>query len=261
MHKKRLNEERGKTMQGKRVLGDKVDIKYSDVETFFDNRTSNMDIKHKYNYVLYQDQCPELAIERDRCEKDKIAPFLGNVEGKRVLDVGCGIGRWGEYLLKNGAYYVGVDFSAGMIKLAEENLSDYKNKSLLVGKAQDLNIILGENEETAVFDIVLVNGVFMYLNDEDLNRALKELRNMCSENSIAFFKESLGISQRLTLDNIHSDGLSQDYSAIYRSIDEYRDCILAIFGDILEINSEGELFNEELKNRRETTDYYFIMKK
>src|ERR1700733_9885948 len=43
----------------------------------------------------------------------------------RVLDVGCGSGRIGEFVLEAGAsHYVGVDFSEPMIDLARARLNN-----------------------------------------------------------------------------------------------------------------------------------------
>src|ERR1700693_2731806 len=44
-------------------------------------------------------------------------------EGPRVLDVGCGSGRIGEFVLDAGASaYVGVDFAEPMVELARARL-------------------------------------------------------------------------------------------------------------------------------------------
>ncbi len=44
----------------------------------------------------------------------------GDVTGKRVLDVGCGSGRYCIELARRGAHVVGLDFSATMVQMAED---------------------------------------------------------------------------------------------------------------------------------------------
>lgn len=61
----------------KRVLNQKVDLNYDAVWKFFEDRGENDTFKHKYNYVLFQDDNPELAIKRDEIEKEKISELLG----------------------------------------------------------------------------------------------------------------------------------------------------------------------------------------
>jgi SAM-dependent methyltransferase len=45
---------------------------------------------------------------------------LGDVAGKRMLDAGCGEGRFARMLSERGAIVTGIDFSHRMIKLARE---------------------------------------------------------------------------------------------------------------------------------------------
>lgn len=63
----------------KRIIGDKVAIDYAGVQRFFDERSANDGLKSKYNYVLFQDDNPKLAIERDNAEKEKVGPVLRGV--------------------------------------------------------------------------------------------------------------------------------------------------------------------------------------
>ena len=244
-----------------RMIGEPVDLNYSSVRKFFEERGENDALENKYNYVLFQDQEPELAVRRDREEKAKIGTLLSLDVPVRVLDIGCGIGRWGEYLLERGAYYVGIDGSAKMIEHAEANLGDYPAKKLLTGVFQDLPIILEKAGETVPFDLILVNGVFMYLNDVDFQRALKVVKEVGGKGSTFYIKESMSIEQRLTLNNFFSDGLKQYYSAIYRSVKEYRDSFQKAFVPEYILVQEGALFDEELRNHKETIDYYFIWKR
>ena len=243
-----------------RVVGEHIDVDYGSISKFFDDRGSNQKLSHKYNYVLFQDENPQLAIQRDQQEKDKICKLLKPMKDQRVLDIGCGIGRWGERMCEDGLYYVGIDGSSALIARAEDNLKNYSNKRLFVGKVQDFLGILQEAGEDS-FDFIFVNGVFMYLNDADFEQALHDIRTIGESNVQIYIKDSMGIKERLTLDQIYSDGLKQNYSAIYRSVFEYQQMTERIFGEEFQLVSEGELFGDSLHNRRETTDYFMIWKK
>lgn len=67
----------------------------------------------------------------------------------------------------------------------------------------------------------------------------------------------------MTLKDFYSEELRDDYNAIYRTRDE----LLEIFEDTLfengfSVEQEGYLFEEpELNNRKETSQYYFILKR
>ena len=55
--------------------------------------------------------------------------------------------------------------------------------------------------------------------------------------------------------------MTQNYSAIYRSIEEYRESFERQFGADFELVIEEQLFEDGLTNRKETTDYYFVWKR
>ena len=78
----------------------------------------------------------------------------------RVLDVGCGSGRIGEFVLDAGAaHYVGIDFSEPMIELARERLQRFGERAELITDDFLTAAIEGR------FDVVLALGLFDYLPD------------------------------------------------------------------------------------------------
>lgn len=57
---------------------------------------------------------------RDEMNKPAFLAVVGDVKGKRVLDIGCGEGNFPRLYAKMGAEVVGVDFSPKMIELARQ---------------------------------------------------------------------------------------------------------------------------------------------
>ncbi len=85
----------------------------------------------------------------------------GDVCGKRILDVGCGSGRYMVPLAKRGAYVVGIDFAAHMLELAHKLAEDH-------GVLDRCQFVLGDflaYDLTGPFDISLALGLFDYVAD------------------------------------------------------------------------------------------------
>lgn len=61
----------------------------------------------------------ELGAITERLERQLIRELVGDVSGKRVLDVGCGDGEFAIELAKRGAIVTGIDSSAAMIAAAQ----------------------------------------------------------------------------------------------------------------------------------------------
>lgn len=80
--------------------------------------------------------------------------------GRRVLDVGCGMGRNAISALRLGAReVVALDVDSATVAVAAKNLEVFPNASARVGSAYDFG--------SSDFDIVMCIGVFHHLGDPD----------------------------------------------------------------------------------------------
>ena len=235
-----------------RILGKKEDISYSSVEDFFEER-GNSNLKHKYNYVLYLDDTPEIALQRDKQAKEKIERFLDIRKNMSVLDLGCGVGRWGELFCPKVAHYIGIDGSTKMIERAKENLSKFKNKELIVGNLREIeNEIVAIHDENWQYDIVFICGVLMYLNDSEVIAVLKQLPALVNNGGQVCLIESMSQNTRLTLKDIYSEELKQNYSAIYRTEEEFLQMMKDAFGDKLMLERNVLMdFSDGMQRKRE----------
>lgn len=249
-----------------RVTGKRVAIDAAATKTFFEGRTKKA-LPHRYNYVIYQDANPELAIERDRYEKTLIQKYLRLDENSRVLDIGCGVGRWADEAVKHfpdeeAGDYVGVDFSAKLLEVAREQFAGNKKCQFLCGSFQNLQTVLEENHCVKSYDRILINGVLMYINDNEVGACLDSVDAYLMHGGIIYIKEPVGVNERFTLNQFYSEELTSEYSAIYRSLSEYTDLFTEVFfkkGYTLVACSPT--WPEDLENRKETMNYYWILRK
>lgn len=121
-------------------------------------------------YDIYADEYDKSLAYLDSFEGDKIFAMMGDVEGKRVLDIGCGTGRMIENLRKFGAKAVGIDVSKEMLRVARKK---FLSTEFVLGDAENLPF---EDEE---FDMVIASFVVVHLGDlrlafEEVHRVLKD---------------------------------------------------------------------------------------
>lgn len=102
---------------------------------------------------------------RNQFQKRIVFP-LENLQGKLVLDVGCGVGRYAEVANRYGAIVVGVDLSHS-IDYSYQNIGHLKNIHLIQADIFDLPLKEG------IFDFVYSFGVLHHT--PDCERAFKQL--------------------------------------------------------------------------------------
>ncbi len=89
-------------------------------------------------------------------------------EGGRVIDIGCGIGRWCEIASKYAGSVVGIDFDSNLIEEAKRN-SQAGNVEYIVG---DVTRDLGGR----TFDLAMLTHVLEHIDDPDI--ILNQLRDI-----------------------------------------------------------------------------------
>lgn len=248
----------------RRIKNEKIRIDDAQVKAFFDSRVKKR-LPYMINYTNYQDQHPELAVQRDVYEKSIIMPLLSLTDNSRVLDIGCGVGRWAKHIFNEhvtNRQYTGVDYSAGLLRLAEQNCCEYKNCMFFEGAFQNIMEILPALDIRERYDVIFVNGVMMYINDEDIMLCVNNMKKLLAKHGRICLKETVGISERLTLNKVYSDELTSQYSAIYRSIEEYDALLKEYFlQDGYDIVQKDVMWRDDLTNRKETTAYYWIIER
>lgn len=120
---------------------------------FFSGLLAQSDDEH---YIVAQSQISH----RKRFEK---LLELGDFNHKRLLDVGCGIGGWVDFLNHRGINcdYTGIDINPRMIDLARKKHPTIKDKFLV------FDII--EERLDRSFDYVIANGPLNLVFDGSLN--------------------------------------------------------------------------------------------
>lgn len=245
-------------MDERRIYGKKIAIDKDKVRGFYNRQAASSE--SKMGSVFLGNQSPEVLEQKNSYCKDYILPMLDAKDHTRVLDLGCGIGRWAEFVLPNCGCYCGVDFSEEMIRAAEQTCNSQGGSfqlhcmSVVDAAAQDAAFY------GSTFDLVIISGVLMYLNDPDVERIFRCLPSLLAERCTIYSAEPIGLERRLTLNDFPSQTFHTEYSAIYRTHEEYD----AFFAPLLKSGfsvAKREPMPKFGENYADTARYYTILRR
>jgi toxoflavin synthase len=108
------------------------------------------------NRIAEQYQQSKAHSWRSHAETYSFMKLIGDVEGKRVLDVACGEGHFTRLLRNAGAAVVGIDISERMIALAREQ--EARQPLGIEYRVEDARTVVGQ----ADFDLVVGAWLLVY---------------------------------------------------------------------------------------------------
>ena len=234
-----------------RLYGQKENIDTETVKDFFDSRAET-----KVDNLLEVTSFHEEDNLKKRQQED-LNVILDNMDltGKKIFEIGCGVGRWAEVFHDKCDQYLGIDYSKNLIDIANEN---YNYNNCYFQEMSAVNIDVNALLVNPPFDIILITGVLLFFNDEDFPKMIKSVNDIVSDDKIIYIRETISlVNERLTLKDFYSEDLKTDYNAIYRTKEEFLE-LFKDFDNISEIKS-GNIF-DELRKFDETGYQYFVLK-
>lgn len=233
-----------------RVYTDKIEIDNNSTKEFWENRANN--INNLQTVLLGSDKTGIEQNTRNEHEKLIVESVIKQIQNPRILDIGCGIGRWAENLINQFDSYTGVDFSEGFINFASKKFANYSNIKFYN------NSILNLDKEilNSKFNFIICTGVLMYINDSNIFDILKAFRRVTPE--YVYIQESISLMDaRLTLNQFESKDLKTNYNAIYRTKQEYEEYFKTNGFDIIKTDL---LLDNKSGAREETNAQYWILR-
>lgn len=130
-------------------------------EDFHDKWAESEDL-HAINVRQMNEACtaPEMRY---------ITKTLGDIKGKELLDVGCGLGEASVYFALLGAKVTATDISGGMVEAAGR-LAEINGTSILTHKSATEDLQLPKDKK---FDIIYVGNLFHHV---DIDQAIGRLK-------------------------------------------------------------------------------------
>ncbi len=144
----------------------------TDIQNVYDNQEFYKEYKKMRDGKINANELIEIPI---------IKTMLPNLEGKEILDLGCGAGAMSMFFAEKGAKSVlGLDISANMIKEAEEE-NAFKNVSFKIMAMEDIAQI------DKKFDIVFSSLTFHYI--EDFDKLMRDISGLLKKDGILLFSQ------------------------------------------------------------------------
>jgi len=133
-------------------------------QTFFHQYANDFDAIYGNQNGMVDSVINKLFRKSMRLRFEKSIEGCNPIEGKSVLDVGCGPGHYSITLAQRGASrVVGIDFAEGMLKLATEHAQK-------VGVGEKCKFMVADFYQYApqeIFDYVIVMGFMDYMPDPE----------------------------------------------------------------------------------------------
>lgn len=116
---------------------------------------------------------------------DHLLALLSPLEGKRIIEFGCGFGNVSVWLAKHGARVTGVDLGPNLIQAAQAiaRINEVECEFL------QRDVTVGPPAESSSFDVVLGLAVLHHLSAEDLRLAVQTASLLLKPNGVAIFCE------------------------------------------------------------------------
>ena len=116
---------------------------------------------------------------------DRLVELLGPLEGKQILEFGCGLGKVSVWLAKHGAHVTGIDLGPDLIEAARRVAKlNHVNCNFWQG-----DITLAPPAKPNTIDAVIGLAVLHHLSAEDLKRVLQTCFSVLKPGGFAVFLE------------------------------------------------------------------------
>jgi len=185
-------------------------INEKSVKSFWDKRARLKKYKNYASITQFDDT--EEGEKRNEIELEQLKN-LKIQKNSIALDIGCGTGRYSKILSKKCKKVYALDYSKPMIDLAKKINSEKNINYICIDATKFIKNIK--------FDLILVTGVFIFLNNDSMEKIISNVSKMLKKEGKVFVRGSVGIKERFELIDKYSNELKTNYNAIYRTPEEH----------------------------------------
>ena len=185
------------------------------MKNFWDKQAlTDVNYVHSRSNLSYD---KKTSIEKNKVEKLKIKDLFTvlNIKFVTCLEIGAGTCQWTGILSEYCNSIIATDTSRGMLEIGKKYmLKNYPNQKIIYY----IGDICKKNKPLkSPYDLVFISGLLLYLKEKDFNNLIKFIHSNTLKDSIIILREPIGIKKEYVLDNVFSEELQTNYSAIYRT--------------------------------------------
>lgn len=194
-----------------RLFGAEVDTVY--MREFWGKRAQT----HKINEGLtnLEDDAELLKLKIQK-ETPKMMAYVEPNKSMKLLDLGSGYGTWSFTFAEDVKLVHAVDYIEDMIKIGKKRAHDEGIKNI-----KFFQLSVQEYTKNEKYDMILLSGICLYLNDTDMRQMFRNMQNYSKEGTKIVLRDSTGLKERYIIEKEYSDRLKAMYSATYRTREEY----------------------------------------
>lgn len=164
---------------------------------------------------MIQNESETLQLE----ERGEILSQIPDLDGRHVLELGAGIGRFTSHFATTAKTVTAVDFAKQFIDENRRANSEFENITYHVANVMDLDFA------DQSFDFMFMNWLLMYLDDPQIAQLQQSISRWARPDAPVFLRESCvtGSSGQAAHLNIPAfwNNNPAAYQATYRPKDEY----------------------------------------
>ncbi|XP_027341970.1 phosphoethanolamine N-methyltransferase-like isoform X2 [Abrus precatorius] len=143
-------------------------------------------IQHSADLSVEAMMLDSKAADLDKEERPEVLSLLPAYEGKSVIELGAGIGRFTGELAEKAGQLLAVDFIESAIKKNESINGHHKNVKFLCADVTSPNLHISEGS----IDVIFSNWLLMYLSDNEVENLAERMMKWLKDGGYIFFRES-----------------------------------------------------------------------
>ncbi|KAI3746018.1 hypothetical protein L6452_08433 [Arctium lappa] len=143
-------------------------------------------VEHSVDLTVEAMMLDSMASDLDKEERPEVLSLLPPYEGKCILELGAGIGRFTGELAKKAGKVIALDFIESVVKKNESINGHHENVKFMCADVTSPDL----NFPAESMDLIFSNWLLMYLSDKEVEYIAERLLKWVKVGGHIFFRES-----------------------------------------------------------------------